>query len=148
MRRVLVLLLGGCDGVLGLVDIHPVTDGAGTLQPCMSRDPSDDFMMTMTCGVWGTPTGNVLEGNGKLTITPVAGGGAGGCISKVPVDFTAPVFVAVPQVTLSGDSYVTLSATTTDPSQVSATFEFELSSGAASLVLFDTSGQASVGYDA
>jgi hypothetical protein len=142
-----IVACGACDRVIGLYDIHPGGDAAGP-QPCTMPALHDDFTMTTSCGTWGTPSGMVVEGNGKLTITPSTNGTMAGCTTTTYVDFTQAVFVAVPSVTLAGDSLVQLSEQAADTSQVSALVEFSLSSGAAELNLLGGTGNATQTYDA
>jgi hypothetical protein len=129
---------------------RPVTtvDGPES-QACTSRDPHDDFMMTMTCGSWGTPTGNVMEGGGTLTITP-ADANPAGCTTTMPADFSTPVFVAVPIIP-SGDGTVAFFAQATGQGYVSSHVELRMQSGSSYLFVVDDVGRNSLGdlkYDA
>jgi hypothetical protein len=134
---VVLLLLAGA--MAACFDKPPRPAATGDGAACVSRDPRDDFMMTMTCGTWGTPAGNVVEGGGNLTITPMATDTNGaGCTSNTAVDFTLPVFVAVPTIPGGIGSLVTLSAQASDSSHVSPLLQTYREIGGTNLELVDT----------
>jgi hypothetical protein len=110
-----VLVLAGCEHVF---DVSPIGDGSPISSgPCKMLAISDDFGGPTPCGNWGTTTGTgmVAETGGNLMLSGTRLlNDPTGCTAKTTIDFSGPIFVAVPTVTQPGDTYVVLNAQVAD----------------------------------